>query len=195
MQDLHNIKALQERIALFEDMDAYKTVYLHYFNGLQRFVTSFVKSKEVSEEIVSDVFIKIWQIRNRLMEIENLRVYLYTIARNFSLNYIQRSQKNPPKSFEELGFDPPLQWNSPEDQLISSEIRNRIQQAIHQLPNQCRIIFHLVKEDGRSYKEAADILQVSPLTIRNQLAIAVKKMAAALPDLSASSKLESKTKS
>src|SRR5690606_30687065 len=167
-------------------MDAYKTVYLHYFNGLQRFVTSFVKSKEVSEEIVSDVFIKIWQIRNRLMEIENLRVYLYTIARNFSLNYIQRSQKNPPKSFEELSFDPPLQWNSPEDQLINNEIRKRIHEAIQQLPTQCRMIFHLVKEDGLSYKEAAEILQVSPLTIRNQLAIAVKKMAATLPDLSSS---------
>ena len=87
------IAELQQRIALFEDMDAYKELYRLYFDGLQRFAYSFVKSSEVAEEIVSDVFIKIWQIRNRLTEIDNLQVYLYTIARNFSINYIQRTQK------------------------------------------------------------------------------------------------------
>lgn len=164
-------------------MDAYKELYYHYFDGLQRFAWSFVKSNEVAEEIVSDVFIKIWQVRNRLTEIENLKVYLYTIARNFSLNYLQRSQKSPPLSLDEVKIEPLVEFGNPEDIFITGELKTRIQLLIHELPPQCRIIFQLVKEEGLAYKEAAEILQVSPLTVRNQLAIAVKKIAAALPEL------------
>lgn len=178
-----NIPELQRRIALFEDMEAYKELYYHYFDGLQRFTWTFVKSNEVAEEIVSDVFIKIWQIRNRLTEIENLKVYLYTIARNFSLNYLQRSQKNPPLSLDEVNIEPRVEFGNPEDIFITEELKNRIQVLIGELPPQCRLIFQLVKEDGLAYKEAAEILQVSSLTVRNQLAIAVRKIAAALPEM------------
>jgi len=177
-----DIAELQRRVALFEDMDAYKELYHHYFDGLHRFVWSFVKSNEVAEEIVSDVFIKIWQVRVRLTEIENLRVYLYTIARNFSLNYLQRSQKNPPLSLEQVAIEPVVEFGNPEDIFITAELKQRIRQIIRELPSQCRIIFQLVKEEGLAYKEAAEILQVSPLTVRNQLAIAIKKIAAALPE-------------
>lgn len=164
-------------------MEAYRELYHHYFDGLHRFTWSFVKSNEVAEEIVSDVFIKIWQIRNRLTEIANLRVYMYTIARNFSINYIQRTQKNPPRRLDEMDVEPAIEFGNPEEIFISEELKARIQLIIRDLPPQCRLIFQLVKEEGMAYKEAAAILQVSPLTVRNQLAIAVRKIAAALPDI------------
>ncbi|MCR6719704.1 MAG: sigma-70 family RNA polymerase sigma factor [Chitinophagaceae bacterium] len=122
-------------------------------------------------------------MRNRLTEIENLKVYLYTIARNFSLNYLQRSQKNPPLSLDEVNIEPRVEFGNPEDIFITEELKNRIQVLIGELPPQCRLIFQLVKEDGLAYKEAAEILQVSSLTVRNQLAIAVRKIAAALPEM------------
>lgn len=186
------IQELQRRIALFEDMDAYRELYYLQFEGLRRFTWSFVKSNEVAEEIVSDVFIKIWQVRNRLTEIENLRVYLYTIARNFSLNYLQRSHKNPPLGLDDVKFEPQVEFGNPEDIFITEELKKRIQVLVNELPAQCRMIFQLVKEDGMSYKEAAEVLQVSPLTVRNQLAIAVKKIAAALPEMQERRKINSK---
>ena len=179
------IAELQQRIALFEDMDAYKELYRLYFDGLQRFAYSFVKSSEVAEEIVSDVFIKIWQIRNRLTEIDNLQVYLYTIARNFSINYIQRTQKNPPLHLDAMDLEPVVEFGNPEEIFITEELKQKIHLLIRDLPPQCRLIFQLVKEEGMAYKEAADIMQVSPLTVRNQLAIAVRKIAKALPDFQA----------
>jgi RNA polymerase sigma-70 factor (ECF subfamily) len=184
-----NITELQRRIALFEDMDAYKALYYHYFDELHRFASSIVKSSEAAEEIVSDVFIKIWQIRSRLTEIENLRVYCYTIARNLSLNYLQRVLKNPPARLEDIKIEPQVEFGNPEDIFITEELKKRIQQVIHELPPQCRLVFQLVKEEGMAYKEAAEIMQVSPLTVRNQLAIAVKKIAAALPDLDSGKKV------
>jgi RNA polymerase sigma-70 factor (ECF subfamily) len=175
------ITELQNRIALYEDMKAYKALYDLLSASLHRFSITIVKSKEVAEEIVSDVFIKIWQIRDRLPEIDNLKVYLYTITKNFSLNYIQRNYKNSSISIDALDLEPVISYGNPEELCISAEIVNRFRVAINQLPPQCRLIFQLVKEDGLKYKEAAEVLNISVFTVRNQLAIAVHKLAQALP--------------
>lgn len=181
MIDPNHIRSLQQRIALYEDMQAYHALYNLFFNNLHRFCFSFVKSSEAAEEIVSDVFIKLWQIRNKLPEIDNLKVYLYQIARNFCLNYITRHFKNPVVSLDELDIEAVISLDNPEEMCISADIINTIQQTIRQLPPQCRLIFQMVKEDGMRYKEVAEILQLSVLTVRNQVAIATRKVAEALP--------------
>lgn len=162
-------------------MRAYEELYGLLFDHLHKFSFSIVRSSEAAEEIVSDVFIKLWQIRGRLNEIANLKVYLFTITKNFSINYIHRNYKNIPASMEEMEIEPVFQLD-PEELLISAEIVNRIRQSIMSLPPQCRLIFQLVREDGLKYKEVAQILGLSPLTVRNQLTIAIRKIAAQLPD-------------
>ena len=141
----------------------------------------FVKSKESAEEIVSDVFIKVWQMRDRLAGINNLKVYLYTVTKNFSINYIQRNYKNASLSIDEMDIEPVIELSNPEELFISAEMLNTIRLAIKELPPQCRLIFQLVKEDGLKYKEAAEVLNISALTVRNQLAIAIRKIGATLP--------------
>lgn len=175
------IQELGKRIALYEDIRAYRELYGLLAEGLQRFSYSMIRSKEAAEEIVSDVFIKVWQIRSRLGEIDNLKVYIYTITKNFSINYIQRNYKNAPVSIETMDIEPVIETGDPEELCISAEMVNTIRKAIRQLPPQCRLIFQLVKEDGLKYKEAADVLNISALTVRNQLAIAIRKIASSLP--------------
>jgi RNA polymerase sigma-70 factor (family 1) len=182
VNQLPNIKDLQQRIALYEDMEAYHALYDHYFYNLQSFCFSFVKSHEAAEEIVSDVFIKLWQIRNQLPGIENLKVYLYSIAKNFCLNYITRHFKNPITSLDDLDIEPMVNMGNPEELCISADLVSRIRQTIRQLPPQCRLIFQMVKEDGMRYKEVAAILNISPITVRNQLAIAIRKISETLPE-------------
>lgn len=162
-------------------MKAYKELYGLFFDGLYRFSFSFVKYREVAEEIVSDVFIKVWQMRSRLTAIHNLKVYLLTIAKIFSINYIQRNYKNASLSLDEMDIEPAIAYSNPEELYISSEMLHTIGQAIQQLPPQCRLIFLLVKEDGLTYKEVAEVMHISVLTVRNQLAIAIRKIGAALP--------------
>jgi len=179
--DTTYIKELQQRIALYEDLKAYQALYELLSARLKRFCFSFVKSGEVADEIVSDVFIKLWQIKNKLPEIDNLTVYLYTVAKNFCLNYITRNFKNPVVLLDEIDIEPVVHIGNPEELCISADIVQKIQQAIRQLPPRSRLIFQMVKEDGMSYKEVAEILHISVLTVRNQLAIAIRKLAAALP--------------
>jgi RNA polymerase sigma-70 factor (family 1) len=181
MGDTAAILQLQERIALYEDMKAYSQLYDLLYGGLHRLACSIVKSSEAAEEIVSDVFIKVWQIRGKLMEIENLRVYLFTIAKNFSLNYITKNYKNLTVSLDQLDIEAVMEFNGPAEMCISSDIVRQIKKTIQQLPPQCRLIFQLVKEEGLKYKEVAAILDISPLTVRNQLAIAIRKIGGILP--------------
>jgi RNA polymerase sigma-70 factor (family 1) len=174
------------RIALSEDMKAYKELYLLMFDSLFRFSYSFVKSEQVAQELVSDVFIKLWQIRSQLTAIDNLKPYLFGITKNFSLSYLARASKNlsiqlSDIDLDQISIESLIEFESPEDLYISKETIKHIIQAIRELPPQCQIIFSLVKVDGLKYKEVAKLLDISVFTVRNQVAIATKKIESALP--------------
>lgn len=166
---------------MYDDMASYEQLYSHYYQRLHRTAYSFVKSKEAAEEVVSDVFIKIWNIRTKLTEIENLTVYLYTITKNLSLNYITRHYKHPVTDLDSMPVEACIELNTPDEIYISAEMVEKIRIAIRSLPPKCKLILQLVKEDGLKYKEVASILNISELTVRNQLAIAVKKLTQSLP--------------
>lgn len=178
---MEDIRALQQRISLYEDMKAYEDLYNLLFPELHRFSFALVKSSEAAEEIVSDVFIKIWMIRGTLMNIVHLRVYLFTITRNFSLNYITRNFKMTAVSLETLDVEAVVDVQGPEESCISADLVKQIHQVIQALPPQCRIVFQLVKEDGMKYKEVAEILGISSLTVRNHVSLATKKIAKMFP--------------
>ena len=186
MLDNNTIRELQLRIALSEDMKAYKDLYLLMFDSLFRFSYSFVKSKQVAQEIVSDVFIKLWQIRDQLKTIENLKSYLFGITKNISLNHLARASKNLSIQLDDIDLDEidiqsAIEFKSPEDLYVSKETIKCITQAIRSLPSQCQIIFSLVRIEGLKYKEVAALLNISVFTVRNQIAIATKKIEDALP--------------
>ena len=174
------------RIALSEDMKAYKELYLLMFDSLFQFSYSFVKSKQVAQELVSDVFVKLWQIRSQLNAIDNLKPYLFGITQNFSLSYLARASKNVSIQLEDIELDEIdieslIEFKNPEDLYISKETIKNVMQAIQALPPQCQIIFSLVKIEGLKYKEVAKLLNISVFTVRNQVAIATKKIEDALP--------------
>ncbi len=173
------------RIALSEDMKAYKELYLLMFDSLFHFSYSFVKSKQVAEELVSDVFIKLWQIRTQLNAVDSLKLYLFGITKNFSLSYLARASKNLSIQLDEINLDEiniesVIEFKNPEDLCISKETIKDVMQSIQNLPPQCQIIFSLVKVEGLKYKEVAKLLNISVFTVRNQVAIATKKIEDAL---------------
>jgi RNA polymerase sigma-70 factor (family 1) len=182
----NTIRDLQMRIALSEDMKAYKELYLLMFDSLFQFCYSFVKSEQVAQELVSDVFIKLWKIRSQLTAIDNLKPYLFGITKNFSLSYLARASKNLSIQLSDIDLDQIdieslIEFKSPEDLYITKETTKNIIQTIRELPPQCQIIFSLVKIDGLKYKEVAKLLDISVFTVRNQVAIATKKIENALP--------------
>jgi len=178
--NFNDIKELQQRIADYEDVAAYKKLFFLFFLPLKSFSFSILKSKEIAEETVSDVFVEIWAKRKQLLEIEDLKIYLYVCVRNASLRRLQQMQKTNVLSLDDLSVEFASTDPNAETFLITSELAKRIDHAIESLPQQCKIIFKLAKEDRLKYKAIAQILNISVKTIDNQLATALKKIASVL---------------
>ncbi len=172
------MQELARRIQFNNDESAFNRLYKLNVVRLYQFSYSFVKEKEVAEEIVNDVFLKIWLDRSKLDTIRNLTVYLYVAVKNASLNYLNRvsSRRISFLSSYEQSFKLLVVEPDPEQLLIGKEMKMTIQQAINQLPPRCRVIFKMLKEDGLSANEVAEILEISNKTVFAQLSIAIKKI-------------------
>lgn len=169
------ISYLQEQIARYDDKFAYKELFVSFYNPLLKFALTMV-SREQAEEIVSDVFVHIWEKRKRIDSISNLKVYLYKAVKNTALNYIAKQNRNSTTGMEEVGIELQSIYFNPEQLLITAEMLKRIKLAVDQLPPQCKLVFKLVKEDELKYREVAEILGISVKTVENQVTIALRKI-------------------
>jgi RNA polymerase sigma-70 factor (family 1) len=174
------IRELQQRIADYEDVDAYKKLFFFFFLPLKSFSFSILKSKEIAEEVVSDIFVEIWAKRRQLPDIEDLKIYLYISVRNASLRRLHQAQKTSVLSLDHLEVEFASPDPDAETYLITNELAEKIEQAIESLPPQCKIIFKMAKQDNLKYKEIAQLLNISVKTIDNQLSTALKKIASVL---------------
>jgi RNA polymerase sigma-70 factor (family 1) len=144
---------------------------------LIHFSKAITHSQETAEEIVEDVFVKLWCKRADILEIDNLSVYLYVSVKNRSLNAIEKRNRELVRiPFEELDITMSEPAPDPFKLLITSEMIKEMQKAMEALPPRCKLIFKMVREDGLKYKEVAEILNISVNTIDAQMAIATKKI-------------------
>ena len=171
---------LQQRIAEYEDEGAYKKLFFHYFLPLKSFAYSILKSKEAAEEIVSDIFLEIWVKRKQLCAIEDLKMYLYTSVRNNCLRSLSQTKKNAIFPLDESVVEFASPDPNAEVHLVTRELSYKIETAIEELPQRCKMIFKLAKEDKLKYREISVLLNISIKTIDAQIATALKKIAVAL---------------
>jgi RNA polymerase sigma-70 factor (family 1) len=174
------IQYLQTRISRFDDQLAYKELFTGLYPSLIQFVSGIIKSRQSAEEIVSDLFMKIWEKRKTLEEIHNLRVYCFVSARHLSINQLEKQKRQHHADINDYKSRLVHNAPDPEECMISAEMLRRIQEIVEELPPRCKLSFKLVKEYGFKYREAAEILQISEKTIENQLSIALKKISAAV---------------
>ncbi len=176
------VNELQRFLIANGDAPTFEKLYLLLYKDLYRFAFSIIKSRHIAEEIVSDIFVQLWKKRASIGEIKNLRVFLYVAVKNLSLTYLYKAKKQKVSWIEEYanGAEIQLTTNNSDDILIAKELSQNLQRAIRNLPDKCKAVFKLVKEDGLKYAEAAKVLNLSVKTIENQMGIALKKIANAI---------------
>ena len=136
----------------------------------------YVRQIEVAEDIVSDVFFNCWKNRRKLAEVEKIDTYLFVAVKNHSLNYIKKISRIQLVKLEDSNEFEFLNAYNPQDEMEAKELMFKLEQAVEVLPQQCRIIFKLIKEDNLQYKEVAKILDISPSTVKNQLYRAMQRL-------------------
>lgn len=184
MDNSQHIEILSKKISQNSDQQAFKELYLVYFDRLYKFAFSILHSSEFAEEAVNDVFLNIWQKRSSLKNIESLKNYLFISTKNTSFNYLSKFRKERNTTLDDVLVRFEIDELTPETALFTNEVRVEIEQAINQLPPKTKLVFQMAKVEGLKYKEIAEILGISVNTIDNHIATAIKKLSIVLKDLS-----------
>lgn len=163
------------RISQGDEM-AFRELFERFFPGLLSFGTSLLKDQLLAEEVVEDVFVKLWERKEAVTSIQNISHYLYKAVRYASINAFEKQKKHKSISFEDVGESFTFSYSQSESLLISKENCLKISKAINELPERCRLIFRLIKEEGMKYKAVAQLLGLSEKTVENQMNIAIKKL-------------------
>lgn len=174
MPSLHSIKQLMNRVSE-DDSEAFTELFDLYFSKVFRIASFFIKSEDVCQEVVSDVFLNIWNNRKKLKEINNFDSFVFIVTKNKAFDYLDRMGREPDYIFD-LSVEIPSGVNSPETQLINNELDKILQKTIEELPPRCRMIYIMCREQGLKYREIAEVMSISERTVNAQMVIAVKKI-------------------
>ena len=174
------ISQLCLQIAESDDEAAFGELFRSFYPRLLLFAEAILKSREPAEEAVEDVFLKLWENRKMLPAINNLNYYLLVSVKHKSLDYLEKIKSHAVISLDDVVLEFGEMQVNPETALISAESIRIIRSIINDLPPRCKLIFHLVKEDGLKYREAADLLNISVKTVETQMSLALSKIGDAL---------------
>lgn len=170
-----NVEILLAAISRNEEAALTKLIE-RFSTELYIFAFGIVKRKEVAEEIVSDVFFRLWSERKNIRRIQNIRAYLIIAVRNNSLAYLRSKINKPYLTLDEIDTFELEPLKCPETILIDKETMALINSTIAQLPAKNKMVFTLAKINGLKYKEIATLMNISTRTVENHIASALERI-------------------
>ncbi len=160
-----------------ESRPAFNIFYDVYYDQVFRYAYYFLKDTDACREVISDVFVSLWQSRKKLKQIECLETYLFVSVRNEVTRYNKRQNgtqfltlDHVPVQMEIAGGD------SSDNGIVFEEMEQLLSKIIGELPERCRAVFLLARQDGLKPKEIAERLSISENTVRVQMKIAIEKI-------------------
>lgn len=154
----------------------FQTDFNAYYNSLCNYALTFVKNTDTSEDIVQEIFTRIWEDRRDLIGKDAIRYYLFTAVRNNCITHLRKEKKTGAVKWDDqdTGDEPPDETGSHLD------FRPLLQTAIDRLPPKCREVFLLSRFSNMTYKQIAASLGISEKTVENQIGKALKTLRAFL---------------
>lgn len=171
----YNEKELLQRIA-GGDERAFNAVFDLYRDKLYFFLIRIVKSPEVAEEIITDIFMKLWIGHSMLYEIRDLESFLHKVAYNKAMSFFKVVSRH--ERLRQVYINQLDAGNIPtgEDILIDAECMRLLKEAVNALPPKRQQIYRLSREEGLTYEQIAERLQLSANTVRNSMVASNKSI-------------------
>ena len=148
-------------------------LFNHYYPHLYHFSRSFLKLEQGIDDIIQDVFIRIWQNRKNIKDPATFHSYIFTITRNLLLNEL-RSRLNHKKLKQEVRTLSLAPEYAGFDHVQYKDLKNRVYELIEELPERQKEIFVLSRTEGLSHKEIARKLQITTKTVEYHISLAIK---------------------
>jgi RNA polymerase sigma-70 factor (family 1) len=164
---------LQELIA--GDAEAFKEIYELYQDKIFAFAYKLTKSRDNSEDIVQEVFIKLWQKREQIKLELNFGAYLRKVTQNHVYDFLKKVSKDRDLQ-EKIKENVQALQNNTEDDLLGKELHKAYNEAIDNLPRQRKLIYQLSRDESLSYDQIAERLNISRHTVHNQMVSAIRSI-------------------
>tara|TARA_R110002049_G_scaffold219509_1_gene391207 strand:- start:1167 stop:1760 length:594 start_codon:yes stop_codon:yes gene_type:complete len=168
------------------DEKAYETLFRLYYDKLLHISKGYLGTMEDAEEIVQNVFLKVWEQKNNFEKINNINNYLYTMTKNACLDQIKHRKVKSLYSQNRYKENIEDQCHFIKDEaaslLLENELKKRIEFSIELLPEKCKNVFIKSRIEGMNHKEIAKIFNLSKRTVDNHIYNALKHMKFHLKD-------------
>lgn len=166
--------ALELRLAELQHTNAeafMEALFRAYYRPLGNVVFRVVQDRAVAEDLVQDVLLNVWKNRDTLRITSTYQAYLYRACLNAAVRHAERHKRQV--AWDDAGLPDPGR-NTTDEHLHGQEAAAAVAAAMATLPPQCRAVFVLSREEGLSYQQIAEALEVAPKTVENQMGKALR---------------------
>lgn len=158
----------------------FERVFKEHFKNLHAYACSILKDSDDAEEMVQNVFYKLWEKKEKISELQSVPAYLYRSVYNECMNFVKHEKVKT--AYEAHAVHHGDIASDAQDTARAKELERRLSEAMNSLPEQCRTIFQMSRFEEMKYREIADKLGLSVKTIENQMGKALKIMRTQLAD-------------
>jgi RNA polymerase sigma-19 factor, ECF subfamily len=163
-----------------DDSHAYKQVFERYWEKLFAFVYNHLHDREVSREIVQEVFVTLWAKRKELQIVSSISAYLFSACKYRMLNEIRSGKVRQKYAADFEQFVKQTFDNSNEEQQDLIDLENAISKSIASLPEKCQIIFRMSREEHLPIKNIAQQMNITTKTVENHITHALRHLRTSL---------------
>jgi RNA polymerase sigma-70 factor (ECF subfamily) len=156
------------------DHGAFKVFYETVYPVAYQYVRCFLSAGEDCREVISEVFYIIWKQRSTLMSLNNIKAWLFIVCRNEVYHFLKQKEKYSYISIDEMPVE--LQIDATDTGIVDDEMLDIYREAVNKLPERCKLIFLMAKEDHLKYREIAEILAIAEGTVEQQIHTAIRKI-------------------
>jgi RNA polymerase sigma-70 factor (ECF subfamily) len=159
--------------------EAFAAFYHQYHPAVTLFMQKFLKSPQLAEDLCQEVFVKIWESRAKLAEVQSFRAYLFVVARNHTLTALRTISRHE-TAIGEIVRHYTLPSSTTDDVVLTQEYMRFLHSILESLPPRTREIFRLCREQGKTYEEVAALLGISRNAVKNHMVQAMKVLRSAV---------------
>ena len=150
------------------DETSFRLLFDNYQNDLYRYVKSLVKIEAQAEEIVQDVFLKVWLRKHTLDPKLSFKSFIFTIARNLAFNFLKKAA-NDRELMNQVFYESQKSYRPSDINLTEAEYKNLGVRAVNSLPPRCQLVYKMSRDQGKTYEEISSELGISVNTVKNQM--------------------------
>lgn len=153
------------------DIKAFEVLFLHYQPKLIFFLTGFIKDNEQARDMAQDIFLSIWNTKEKLAEVKSFKAYIFKMAKNFVCNYYDHLIVNEKFITEQLSLS--VDFENTEETIFANQLQSMIDVTVSRMPPQRKQIYLMSRVEGMNNAEIAEKLNINKRTVENHLTAAL----------------------